>query len=747
MIKRGRIIAFFLLVLAVGSLIGLNTDKVTKNIILGLDLQGGFEILYEVVPANDGDEITRDVLVSTVKALQNRANVLGVSEPNIQIEGEERIRVQLAGVNDQNRAREILSTQAELTFRDFEDKEMLNGSDLVEGGAKQSFDDKGAPNVAIKLKDASKFKEVTQEIVGNDPYNQLVIWLDYEEGDSYQEELTKETPKYLSAPNVDQVFNQTDVTITGNFTITEAQDLADLLNAGSLPVKLKEMYSTSVGAQFGEQALDQTVLAGIVGISIIFLFMVLFYRLPGMIAVVTLSTYIYIILQVFDWMNGVLTLPGIAALILGVGMAVDANIITYERIKEELKLGRTVRSAFKAGTKRSFATIFDANITTMLAGAVLFFFGTSSVKGFATMLIISIVVSFITAVFLSRILLALLVESRWLDKKKSYFGVKKDQIINIEDTNDDTIAPTRFDSVDFLKHRKKFFLLSSALVVVGIVLLVVFKLNLGIDFDSGTRVEVLATESLTAQDVEDEMKKLDLEVADVVLAGADNEIGVARFIGVLDQQKIAEVKDHFKEKYGSEPNVSTVSPTVGKELARNAMYGVLIASIGIIIYVSIRFEFYMALASIVALLHDAFFIIAFFSMTRLEVDITFIAAVLTIVGYSINDTIVTFDRIRELYKKKKVKTVEDLQFIVNRSLQQTFTRSINTVLTVIIAVVALLIFGSTSITNFSIALLVGLVSGTYSSLFIAAQLWLIWKSKQLNKKKDMPKKLSDEPQV
>ncbi|WP_273125123.1 protein translocase subunit SecDF [Bacillus weihaiensis] len=745
--KRGRIIAFFLLVLAVGSLIGLNTDKVTKNIILGLDLQGGFEILYEVVPANDGDEITRDVLVSTVKALQNRANVLGVSEPNIQIEGEERIRVQLAGVNDQNRAREILSTQAELTFRDFEDKEMLNGSDLVEGGAKQSFDDKGAPNVAIKLKDASKFKEVTQEIVGNDPYNQLVIWLDYEEGDSYQEELTKETPKYLSAPNVDQVFNQTDVTITGNFTITEAQDLADLLNAGSLPVKLKEMYSTSVGAQFGEQALDQTVLAGIVGISIIFLFMVLFYRLPGMIAVVTLSTYIYIILQVFDWMNGVLTLPGIAALILGVGMAVDANIITYERIKEELKLGRTVRSAFKAGTKRSFATIFDANITTMLAGAVLFFFGTSSVKGFATMLIISIVVSFITAVFLSRILLALLVESRWLDKKKSYFGVKKDQIINIEDTNDDTIAPTRFDSVDFLKHRKKFFLLSSALVVVGIVLLVVFKLNLGIDFDSGTRVEVLATESLTAQDVEDEMKKLDLEVADVVLAGADNEIGVARFIGVLDQQKIAEVKDHFKEKYGSEPNVSTVSPTVGKELARNAMYGVLIASIGIIIYVSIRFEFYMALASIVALLHDAFFIIAFFSMTRLEVDITFIAAVLTIVGYSINDTIVTFDRIRELYKKKKVKTVEDLQFIVNRSLQQTFTRSINTVLTVIIAVVALLIFGSTSITNFSIALLVGLVSGTYSSLFIAAQLWLIWKSKQLNKKKDMPKKLSDEPQV
>ncbi|OAS84960.1 MULTISPECIES: protein translocase subunit SecDF [Metabacillus] len=747
MVKRGRIIAFFLLVLFVGSLIGLNTNRVTNNIILGLDLQGGFEILYEVKPANEGDKITRDVLVSTVNALQKRANVLGVSEPNIQIEGDDRIRVQLAGVDDQTKAREILSTQAELTFRDYQDKEMLNGADLVEGGASQSFDEQGKPNVAIKLKDASKFKEVTQEIVGNAPYNQLVIWLDYAEGDAYQEEATKAEPKFISAPNVDQVFNQTDVTITGDFTIQEAKDLANLLNAGSLPVKLDEMYSTSVGAQFGEQALDQTVLAGIIGISIIFLFMIAFYRLPGLIAVITLSTYIYVILQVFDWMNGVLTLPGIAALILGVGMAVDANIITYERIKEELKLGRTVRSAFKAGSRRSFATIFDANITTILAGGVLFFFGTSSVKGFATMLILSIIVSFITAVFLSRILLALLVESRWLDKKKGYFGVKKKDILSIEETDDDTTAPTKFDQVDFLKYRKLFFMLSTVAVIAGIIILLVFKLNLGIDFASGTRVEVLAGKTITTEEITEEMSKIDLEVDDVVLSGDENEIGVARFTGTLDQQKIAELKNHFKEKYGTEPNVSTVSPTVGKELAQNAMYGVLIAAIGIIIYVAIRFEFYMGLASVVALLHDAFFIIAFFSITRLEVDITFIAAVLTIVGYSINDTIVTFDRIRELQKKRKVKTVEDLQFIVNRSLQQTFTRSINTVLTVVIAVVALLIFGSSSITNFSIALLVGLVCGTYSSLFIAAQLWLIWKGKQLNKKKELPSNVSDEPQV
>jgi SecD/SecF fusion protein len=339
------------------------------------------------------------------------------------------------------------------------------------------------------------------------------------------------------------------------------------------------------------------------------------------------------------------------------------------------------------------------------------------------------------------------VESRWLDKKKGYFGVKKEHMLSIEETDDDTYAPTNFDNVDFLKYRKIFFILSTVSVILGIIIILVFKLNLGIDFASGTRVEILAEKSLTTEEINDEMSKIDFKANDVVLSGTNNEIGVARLVGVLDHQEISNLKSHFNETYGSEPNVSTVSPTVGKELAQNAMIGVLIASIGIIIYVSFRFEFYMALASVIALLHDAFFIIAFFSITRLEVDVTFIAAVLTIVGYSINDTIVTFDRIRELQKKIKVKTIEDLRLIVNRSLQQTFTRSVNTVLTVVIAVIALLIFGSTSITNFSIALLVGLVSGTYSSLFIAAQLWLIWKGKQLNKKMEMPTKVSNEQQV
>lgn len=752
MVKRGRIVAFFLLLILIGSTIGVFTGPITKDIKLGLDLQGGFEVLYEVKPINENSEINRDVLLSTVSALNKRVNVLGVSEPNIQIEGDDRIRVQLAGVDDQSRARELLSTEAKLSFRDVDDKLLMDGSSLAENGASQSFDPNNRPSVALTLRDASEFAEVTRQVrdmgLDNSGRNLMVIWLDFEEGvDSYEAEAGKADPKYLSAAGVDRVFNDTNVQITGNFSIEEAKELAELLNAGSLPVELEEIYSTSVGAKFGETALQKTVFAGMIGITVILLFMLVAYRLPGLVAVLTLSAYIFLILLVFELMNGVLTLPGIAALILGVGMAVDANIITYERIKEELKLGRSAMSAFRAGNRNSLSTILDANITTLLAAGVMFVYGTSSVKGFATMLIVSILLSFLTAVLGTRLLLGLWVSSKFMNNKPHLFGVKREDMLDINNTDENTEPPNRFSNWDFVKHRKKFFLFSGGMIVVGIILLAAFRLNLGIDFASGTRVEILSDTRLTAEEITEELASIDYEPKDVVLAGTNNEIAVARYVDDFSQTEIAEIKEYIKGKYGEEPSVSTVSPTVGEELARNAFFAVLIAAIGIIIYVTIRFEWLFALAAIVALFHDAFFIIAFFSLVRLEVDITFIAAVLTIVGYSINDTIVTFDRIREnLKRKKRVKTFEDLAEVVNRSLQQTFVRSINTVGTVMIAVIALLIFGSESITNFSVALLVGLVVGTYSSLFIAAQLWLIWKHKQLSKPKKAPVE-DPEPEV
>ncbi|MDQ0429955.1 SecD/SecF fusion protein [Planomicrobium stackebrandtii] len=755
---RGRIIAFFLLVIVLIGIIGSTSLPIAKDIRLGLDLQGGFEVLYQVEALEDGQEITEDVLTDTTDALMNRINVLGVSEPVIQIEGDNRIRVQLAGVEDQASARELLSTEANLTFRDAEDNLLLAGNDLAQGGATGTFDQNGNPIVTLELNDPGKFAEVTETVSQMPaPDNVLVIWLDFEEGvDSFAEERMKEDPKFVSAPSVQQRISSPSVEISGSFTVEETQNLSGILNAGALPVSLEEIYSTSVGAQFGEQALDQTMVAAAVGIALVLLFMLVYYRLPGAIAVVTLSAYVYLILLVFEWIGGVLTLPGIAAIMLGVGMAVDANIITYERIREEMRVGKTVKEAFKVGARSSFSAILDANVTTLLAAAVLFYFGTSSVKGFATLLIISILVSFLTAVWGSRLLLGLWVNSGVLDNKFGLFGLKKSTIHSKEEGLEITDLTTRFDRFDFAKHRNKFFLASIVLIIAGMAVIGVFRLNLGIDFSSGTRVEIASESALTKEEVQSFLDGAGYETEDIVISGDESNLGVARFNEAFSQEEINSLKSVAAEEFGAEPNISTVSPTVGEELAKNALYALSIAALGIIIYVAFRFEWRMGVASVVALIHDAFFIVAVFSLLRLEVDITFIAAVLTIVGYSINDTIVTFDRIRENMKRmKKIDTVEQLEKVVNVSLRQTLGRSVNTVLTVVFVVIALLIFGAPSITNFSIALLIGLIAGTYSSIFIAAQLWLVLKKGELKKKgpidiekKDEQNKWgSDEPVV
>lgn len=424
---RGRIVAFLLLLVIFAGTISPTVSGVLNNIKLGLDLQGGFEVLYQVEELQDGQEITDEIVADTASALTSRIDVLGVSEPSIQIENDHRIRVQLAGVEDQESARELLSTQTNLTFRDSDDNIMLDGMDLKEGGAKAAFNQQGQPIVTLELKEASKFAEVTEQIAARPaPDNVLVIWLDFEEGvDSYAAEVLKEDPKFTSNPRVSQRISSDSVEISGSFTVEETKNLSGILNAGALPVKLTEIFSTSVGAQFGEQALDSTILASIIGVAAIFIFMIFYYRLPGLVAVISLVVYIFLILVIFDWINGVLTLPGIAAIVLGVGMAVDANILTYERIREELRVGKSVKKSFEAGAKSSFSAIFDANVTTLLAAVVLFYFGTSSVKGFATLLIISILVVFITAVFASRILLGLLVHSGYFDNKPGWFGISK----------------------------------------------------------------------------------------------------------------------------------------------------------------------------------------------------------------------------------------------------------------------------------------------------------------------------------
>lgn len=427
--KVNRLVLFVLVIFILfGGMIA-TFERVVTSINLGLDLQGGFEILYQVNPSNEGHLMNKELLLQTQTALNKRINVIGVSEPELKIEGNDRIRVKLAGVTDPEEVRRLLATEANLSFRDVNDNLLLDGTILEEGAARVMFHETtNRPLVSMEFNDPSFVQEITTKLL-NQP---MVIWLDFEEGDSYKSERKKElsgdAPKFISAPIVEVPLSKSGSIRSDYWTYREAKELTDLLNAGSLPSRLVELSAQSVGAKLGEQAMDLTIKAGVIGGVLILLYMIIYYRLPGFVAGVSLFGYIYLILLVFTWLNATLTLSGIAALVLGVGMAVDANIITYERIKEEIRSGKTVVSSFKLGNKRSLLTIVDANMTTVIAASVLFYFGSSSIQGFAVMLIMSITLSILTAVFGSRLLLSLLVTSRFFDHKTSWFGVKESEI-------------------------------------------------------------------------------------------------------------------------------------------------------------------------------------------------------------------------------------------------------------------------------------------------------------------------------
>ncbi len=409
MVKVKHLVTLILIVVVLMVLIVMTIVPVAENITLGLDLQGGFEVLYKAEAQNE-TVVSHKALTETAAALERRIDVLGVSETTITIEGEDRIRVQLAGVTDQDDARELLGKPAYLTFRNSDGEILLDGTDLVVGGAGIDFDNNGNQIVVLKLKDPDKFRDITTQYLRQP----IAIYLD--------EDL-------ITAPIVESVIASGNAIITGQDSVEEARRLADLLNAGALPLELTEMQAQSVGATLGMKALELTVIAGIIGSIIVLIYMIAYYRVPGLIAVFSLAVYLYIVLLIFWQLDVTLTLSGIAALVLGVGMAVDANILTYERVREELKTGKTLLSSVRAGSRRSLVTIIDANITTIIAAVVLFIFSASSgsVRGFAITLIISILVSMVTAVYGSRLMLNLLVKSNAVTNPRAY-GVKEEDI-------------------------------------------------------------------------------------------------------------------------------------------------------------------------------------------------------------------------------------------------------------------------------------------------------------------------------
>ena len=714
-----------------------------KNLKFGLDLQGGFEVLYKA-ESIDGSKMTNEKITATYKTLSKRIDSLGVSEPEIIIEGNDRIRVKLAGVTNPDEARSQLSTVATLSFRDTDDNLLMTSDVLKAGGAKIGQDSAGNPAVALSVKDKDKFYEVTNKVKDYEN-NMIVIWLDYNElTDSYAKESNScgsSGSNCLSAATVSQGF-ASDVIIQGNFTEEEVSNLVDLINSGSLPSKLTEISSTTVGASFGDQTLEKTLIAGIIGIISIILVLICVYHFAGFISSVSMMIYTILVFAVFWVVGGVLTLPGIAALVLGIGMAVDSNVITFARIKEELYKGKSLKIAFKEGSKQSITSIIDANLTTLIVAIIMFIFGESSIKGFATMLIITIVVTMFTMVFLTRVLLKLFLKNDYfMDKTYFFIKVKKDDIPNVSKNEEVKVIP--FKNVNFLKHKVLCCMISIIVALVGLCFFSFKGLNLGIDYKAGTDINISTEEKISKKELKSDLNEFNLKASNITKNDDEITIRIDRALGGDD---VKEINSYFEEKYNAKVNIGVVSNIVKKELIKNACLAVLIALLGIIIYVSIRFKLSYAVAGVVALIHDVVIVFSLFAIFRLEVSSMFIAAILAIIGYSINDTIVSFDRIRENLKEVDLKklTFKKLEEICNISIRQTFGRTIYTSITTLLPVIFLIFLGSREILPFNMAMLFGLICGTYSSIYIATIVFLLLEKRSLNKPKKVKKIYTDE---
>ena len=740
--KKSVIIGSIILVLIVVGLC-FATIPLFKDIKFGLDLQGGFEILYKASPI-DGTKMTNEKITATYKTLSKRIDSLGVSEPEIVIEGTDRIRVKLAGVKDPDEARTQLSTVATLSFRDTEDNLLMTSDVLKSGGAKISQDSAGNPAVALSVKDKDKFYEVTNKI-SQQENNYIVIWLDYNElKDSYSKEGSKcgtNESNCLSAATVSQGF-ASDVIIQGNFTNEEVSNLVDLINSGSLPTKLEEISSNTVGASFGEKTLSTTLVAGIIAIAAIVLLLIIIYHFAGFVSAVSMLIYSFLVFGLFWLVGGVLTLPGIAALVLGIGMAVDSNVITFARIKEELLKGKSLPTAFRDGSKESFSAIIDSNLTTFIVAIIMFNLGESSIKGFATMLIITIVVTMFTMVFLTRFLLGKFVKTDYFnDKLKLFLNVNPKDVPDV--SKNEEVKPNAFSKVNFLKHRYLCLGLSLIIIAIGAVIFGLKGFNLSIDYKPGTNITIVTDKKLSKKALQEDIKNLGLKEGSITVSKEESNI---RIDSAIDGEKVKEINNYFETKYNAKVNIGVVTNIVQKELVKNAIISVLLAMLGVMIYVSIRFKLSYALGGIFALFHDVLIMFAVFAITRFEISSMFIAAVLAIIGYSINDTIVSFDRIRENVKKTDDKklTREKLEELSNKSIQETFTRSIYTTITTLLPVVILMVLGSSGILTFNVAMLVGLIAGTYSSIYIATTIFLFFEKKSLGKPKKEKKVYKDD---
>lgn len=679
-------------------------DSVKDALKYGLDINGGVYVVMEAQTDATGDELA-ELMDQTRAVLDNRVNQMGVAESSVTIEGDKRLRVEIPGVDDAEEAIEAIGRTAKLSFILADGTIVVDGSNVKDAQIATDgsyykilleFDSEGAGLFEEGTRKALS-GEVTSVIDGVSG-NQIAIVLDNE---------------IITHPNVKSVISGGNCEISGNYSKEEASTTAALIRGGALPVELVEIQSSVQTATIGADALDKSIVAGAIGLGIVFVLMLAFYGMLGLIADIALLLYVVLFLWSMVGMGVVLTLPGIAALILSIGMAVDANVIIFARIKEEIAAGKSIRVAVDAGFKNALTTVLDAQITTLIAAVVLFEVGTTSVKGFALTLMIGIVFSIFTAVVITQLFISLLASSKKFAKNK-YFGVNEDgspkQLLN--------------KTFSFIKHRKVYYIISVSIIVIGLVFMMIGGMNYGIDFTGGTNIQVEMGKQVDISEVEDTLKDYDLDPT-IIYAGEGNTQIVIKTIKSLENAERSEIIETLGEKYGVTQDDVLASeqfgPSVGDELKTNAVKAVIIAAIGMLIYIIFRFKSWKyGFSAVIGVVHDVLMVIAFYAIFGFTVNNPFIAAILTLVGYSINDTIVIFDRIRE---NKRIYNKDNNETNIDRSLNQTLNRTIMTSMTTLVVMIPLCIMVSASIREFIIPLMVGVIVGCMSSIFVCSPLY------------------------
>ncbi len=693
--KRKGIIGLLITLICIG-VFGYFGYDTMDDIKLGLDLAGGVSITYQAVEENPSSEEMSDTIYKLQQRVQNYS-----TEAEVYQEGSNRINIDIPGVSDANAILEELGKPGSLIFVDESGNTILTGDQVA--SAKAAIQEKnGQKSYVVSLtfteEGAKTFADATAKNIGKR------IGIIYD-------------GSLVSYPTVNSAITGGECYIDGMQDYDEAENLAATIRIGSLSLELEELRSNVVGAKLGQEAIATSLKAGAIGFGIVAVFMIAVYLVPGLASVLALCLYVALELVLLSAFEVTLTLPGIAGIILSIGMAVDANVIIFTRIKEEIGVGKTVKSAIKTGFSKALSAIVDGNVTTLIAAVVLFWRGSGTVKGFASTLALGIVLSMFTALFVTKAILNALYNLGLDDPK--FYGVSKEK-----------------KAINFLGKKNLCFIISCVVIVAGWVMMGVHGaggdgvLNYSMEFKGGTSTNVTFNEDMSLEDISSKVVPVvtkvtgDAEVQTQKVTGTNEVIIKTKTLSVDQRQAL---NDALVENFGVEEDKITaesISGAVSNEMKRDAIAAVIIATICMLIYIWFRFkDIRFATSAVLALLHDVLVVLTFYAAARWSVGSTFIACMLTIVGYSINATIVIFDRVRENLKVKTNK--QSLADLVNLSITQTFTRSINTSLTTVVMVIVLFIMGVSSVREFALPLIVGIVCGTYSSVCITGALWYV----------------------